>query len=93
MDFYFLLFTLFFPRLVMLVYIFFYPHLFPVNSVPQWAELALGIFVPRILVLIFIYQNMGYNNIWFVAHFIVMLMTYFGGGRFGNNRRNRRRDR
>lgn len=90
MDFYFLLFSLFFPRLVMLVYIVMFPELFPHNTVPQWADLVLGIFVPRILILIYIYQNMGYDNIWFVVHLVVMLVAYMGGGRETRRRRNRR---
>jgi len=45
-NFYFLLFSLFFPRIVMLVFFVLYPHLYPANSVPQWADLLLGIFIP-----------------------------------------------
>jgi hypothetical protein len=93
MDLYFLLFSLFAPRIVMLVYLFLFPNLFPVNSVPQWADLLLGIFAPRILILIYIYQNMGYDNIWFAAHLIVMILAYFGGGRETRRRRSRRIDR
>ena len=79
MDFYFLLFSLFFPRIVLLVYIFLFPQLYPTNAMPQWADILLGIFVPRILILIYIYQNMGFDNIWFIAHLIVMILAYFGG--------------
>jgi hypothetical protein len=81
MDVYFLTISLFFPRLVLLIVILFYPNLYPANSVPQWADIILGIFVPRILILLYIYQNMGANNIWFVVHLIVMIIAYFGGGR------------
>ena len=80
-NFYFLLFSLFFPRLVMLVFFLIYPHLYPQNTVPQLADLLLGIFVPRVLILIYIYQNMGANNVWFIAHLVIMLIAYFGGGR------------
>ena len=90
MDFYFLPFSLFAPRVVMLVYLVMLPNLFPANSVPQWADLLLGIFTPRILILIYIYQNMGYDNIWFAAHLIVMILAYFGGGRETRRRRRRR---
>jgi hypothetical protein len=90
MDFYFLLFSLFFPRIVLLVYIFLFPNLYPANAVPQLAAIVLGVFVPRILILIYIYQNMGYNNIWFAAHLIVMILAYFGGGRTAHRRRYRR---
>jgi hypothetical protein len=79
MDFYFLLFSLFFPRIVLLVY--FLIERFPANTLPLWLDGLLGLFVPRILILIFIYQNMGTNNIWFAAHLIVMILTYFSGGR------------
>jgi len=81
MDFYFLLFSLFFPRIVMVVYFLLYPNLYPANDLPQIADILLGIFVPRVLILIYIYENLGYNNIWFIAHLIVMILAYFGGGR------------
>ena len=90
MDFYFLLFSLFIPRIVMLVYLIMFPQMFPANSVPQWADLLLGVFFPRILILIYIYQNMGYNNIWFAAHLIVAILAYMGGGRETRRRRRRR---
>ena len=91
MDVYFLIFSLFFPRIVLLVYLFLFPNLYPANWVPQWADILLGVFVPRVLILVYIYQNMGYNNIWFAAHLIVMILAYFGGGRETSRRRWRRR--
>jgi hypothetical protein len=90
MDFYFLLFSLFFPRLVMLVYLFLFPAAYPANTVPLLADVLLGIFVPRVLILIYIYQNMGYDNIWFAAHLIVMILAYLGGGHQTKRRRRRR---
>ena len=78
MDFYFLLFSLFFPRIVLLVY--FLLERFPHSTLPLWADGVLGVFVPRILVLIFIYQNLGTNNIWFAAHLIALILAYFAGG-------------
>jgi hypothetical protein len=91
-DFYFLLFSLFFPRIVLLVYLFLFPSLYPANSVPQLADILLGVFVPRILILIYIYQNMGYDNIWFVAHLVVAVLAYLGGGRETRRRRRIRRE-
>jgi hypothetical protein len=79
MDFYFLLFSLFFPRIVLLVYLF--QGWYPENAVPQWADILLGVLAPRVLILIYIYQNMGYENIWFAAHLVVMILAYFGGSR------------
>lgn len=90
MDFYFLLFSLFFPRITMVVYLI--QGCYPANLVPNWLDVALGIFAPRVLILIYIYQNMGYDNIWFAAHLVVMILTYFGGGRETARRRRRRRD-
>jgi hypothetical protein len=81
MDIYFLVISLFFPRLVLLIFILFYPNQYPANSVPQWADILLGILVPRVLILLYIYQNMGANNIWFLIHLIALIVTYFGGGR------------
>ena len=81
MDIYFLIFSLFFPRTVLLVYILLFPAQFPNNAVPQWADIVMGVLVPRILILIYIYQNMGAENVWFITHLIVLLVTYFSGGR------------
>ena len=74
----------------MLVYLFLFPSLFPNNSVPQLADILLGLFAPRVLILIYIYQNLGYDNVWFVAHLVVMILAYFGGTR-ETRRRTRRR--
>jgi hypothetical protein len=92
MDFYFLLFSLFVPRIVLLVYLLLYPQLYPANAVPQWADILLGVFLPRVLILIYIYQNMGYDNIWFAAHLIAAMIAYLGGGRETRRRRSRRND-
>ncbi|HTH50777.1 MAG TPA: hypothetical protein VL501_02525 [Pyrinomonadaceae bacterium] len=90
-DFYFLLFSLFLPRLVLLIYILFIPNAFPVNTVPQWADILLGAFFPRILILIYIYQNMGYETPWFWVHLVVAIMAYLGGSRETRRRQIRRR--
>jgi hypothetical protein len=81
MDIYFLIFSLFFPRIVLLVFFLLYPQLYPANAVPQWADILLSIFMPRVLILIYIYQNLGADNVWFIAHLVVMILAYFGGGR------------
>ena len=76
----------------MVVYALLIPQAFPANTIPLWGDLLLGAFVPRILILIYIYQNLGYENIWFAAHLVVLILAYFGGGRATNNRRRRKRD-
>ena len=90
LNIYFLLFSLFFPRLVLLVFYLFYPELYPANTVPQWADILLGIIFPRVLILIYIYENMGANNVWFIAHLVVMILAYFGGSRETVRRKRRR---
>jgi hypothetical protein len=89
-DIYFLIFSLFFPRIVLLVYL--VQGWYPANAVPQWADILLGILMPRVLILIYIYQNMGVDNVWFIAHLVVLILTYFGGGRETHRRRRRRRE-
>ena len=74
----------------MLVYLF--EGWYPANLVPNWLDVVLGVFAPRILILIYIYQNMGYDNIWFATHLVVMILTYFGGSRETARRRRRRRE-
>jgi hypothetical protein len=90
-NFYFLLFSLFFPRLILVLFIFLYPNLYPANTVPNWADVLLGLLFPRLLILIYIYQNMGYENIWFVAHLIAAVIAYTGGSHQTVRRRRRRR--
>jgi hypothetical protein len=90
MDVYFLIFSLFFPRIVLLVFLFLFPDLYPANAVPQWADILLGIFMPRVLILIYIFQNLGADNVWFIAHLVVMILAYFGGGRETARRRRSR---
>ena len=89
LDIYFLIFSLFFPRIVLLVYLFLFPDLYPANTLPQWADIVLGIFMPRVLILIYIYQNMGAENIWFIAHLVAALLAYLGGSRETVRRRRR----
>ena len=92
MDVYFLIFSLFFPRLVLLVYLFLFPAAYPANAVPQWGDVLLGVFMPRVLILVYIYQNLGVENVWFVAHLVVAILAYFGGSRETVRRKRRRAD-
>ncbi len=58
--------------------VFFFCGWYPANIVPLWADWLLGLILPRVLVLIYIYQNMGYENPWFWTHLVVALVVYFG---------------
>ncbi len=75
----------------MLVY--FIQERYPNNSVPILGDILLGAFIPRVLILIYIYQNMGYENVWFVTHLVVLMLTYFGGGTQTRRRYWRRKEK
>lgn len=90
MDEYFLILSLFFPRIVLVVY--YLQGWQPANSVPLWGDVLLGVLAPRVLILIYIYQNMGAENVWFIAHMVVMILVYFGGGRETARRRRPREE-
>jgi hypothetical protein len=81
MNDYFLLFSLFFPRAVLVIFAVFFPAQYPMNSVPLWADVTLGVVMPRALILLYIHQNLDANNGWFMAHMLVMVLTYLGVGR------------
>jgi len=89
-DIYFLAFSLLFPRLTLFVSYLFFPTSYPANSVPFLADLLIGLFAPRLLILIYIYQNLGANNVWFIAHLVAMIIAYLSGG-WETRRRSRRR--
>ena len=90
MDEYFLIFSLFFPRIVLLVYYFqgWYRRM-PCRS----GAMFFLAFLPRILILLYIYQNWVRDNIWFAAHLIVLILAYFGGGRETARRRSSSKNR
>ncbi len=48
--------------------------------------------MPRVLILIYIYQNMGADNVWFIVHLVGLVLTYFGGGKETVRRRRRRNE-
>ena len=73
----FLVLTLFFPRIVL-----FFSWLngaIPPNTIPLGLEVLMSIFLPRVLVLIYIGTNMGCGNAWFIVHCIVALLAMVGG--------------
>jgi hypothetical protein len=60
--------------------------------IPQpWAAL-LWAFLPRVLVLIFIYEHLGLTA-WFWIHLVVAILVWGGSGASHKNRRTRRRVR
>ena len=87
MDNLFLTLTLFFPRLTLLVY--YLKGWMPLNDVPFWGDVLMGVFVPRVLVLVYIYQNLGTGSAWFWVHLVFLLLTWGTGGSTASRRRSR----
>jgi hypothetical protein len=69
----FLVLGLFLPRVTLVAA--FFTHGVPPNSVPFVLDVLGTIFLPRVLICIYIAQNMGYNE-WFWLHLIVALIVY-----------------
>ena len=69
----FLLLSLFTPRIVLLFW--WATHNLPYNDTPFLADLLGSIFLPRILVMVYIYQNQGTSS-WFWLHLGVFLAIW-----------------
>lgn len=74
MDSYFLFWTLFFPRLTLLYC--YAMGVMPANAMPFWGDVVMSVFVPRVLVLIYIFTNLGAESGWFWAHVVAMILVY-----------------
>lgn len=72
----FLTLTLFFPRVALLVY--YLEGWMPTNTVPLWGDALMYVFVPRVLVLIYIYQNLGMHG-WFWLHVVALILCAGSG--------------
>ena len=70
----FLLLSLFVPRLVLFVW--WMTNNLPHNTTPFFGDVVCTVFLPRVLVLIFIYQNMGMESPWFWVHLIVLIIAW-----------------
>lgn len=73
-DTWFLVLSLFFPRITLLIA--WFDHSIPVNTIPFWGDCFMTIFIPRILILIYIGTNMGTGSVWFIVHLIMCIMGY-----------------
>ena len=69
----FLVLGLFLPRVTLVAA--FLTHGVPPNKVPFLLDVLGAIFLPRVLICIYIAENMGYNQ-WFWLHLIVALIVY-----------------
>ncbi|HEY0758820.1 MAG TPA: hypothetical protein VGD59_06150 [Acidisarcina sp.] len=75
--------SLFLPRITMALA--WFDHQLPSAHMPDLAGLLLWALLPRVLMLIYIYFNLGLG-IWFLAHLIALILVWGGSGRQASNR-------
>jgi hypothetical protein len=66
----FLLLSLFFPRITLLIA--YFTNSIPANNIPFIGDLFMAILVPRVLVLLYIFTNLGFGG-WFIVHLLFLL--------------------
>jgi hypothetical protein len=76
----FLVLGLFLPRVTLVAA--YFTHTVPPNNVPFLVDVLGTVFLPRVLICIYIAFNMGYNE-WFWLHLIVALIVYGVGSSKG----------
>ncbi len=86
----FLVLGLFLPRVTLVAA--FLTHTIPPNQVPFLLDVLGAVFLPRVLICIYIAENMGYNE-WFWLHLIVALFVYVFSSSKGHRAYQGRRDR
>ncbi len=84
MDTIFLVLSLFLPRTILIVY--FLLHQIPANNMPFIGDALLTVFLPRVLVLIYVADNLGTSSPWFWIHLVVAVFVYMGFGKYGRKK-------
>lgn len=75
MDTWFLILSLFFPRLALIIG--FLGDSIPYFQYPStWMNWVGGILIPRALICWYIGLTMGYNSPWFIAHVTLAILVY-----------------
>ena len=69
----FLVLALFLPRLSL--FIAYCSNQIPANSIPFFGDAIMAVFIPRILILIYIGVNLGCDTGWFVVHLIACIIA------------------
>jgi hypothetical protein len=70
----FLVLSLLFPRITLLIA--WCNNCIPLNTIPFWGDFFMTIFIPRILILIYIGTNMGCDSGWFWVHIVAAIFAY-----------------
>jgi hypothetical protein len=71
----FLILALFLPRLALLIA--YCTGGIPLNTIPFWGDFFMTLFIPRVLIVIYIVSNMGFGG-WAVAHLILAVLAFTG---------------
>ncbi len=79
-----LFFSLFLPRISLVCA--YFVHQVPYAQLPPLAALAMFAFIPRVLILIYIYVNLGFGA-WFIAHLVALICVWAGSGTTAVRRR------
>lgn len=66
--------ALFIPRITILIA--YFSHQIPYNNIPMVADVLLYVFLPRVLMLIYIIDNLGINSAWFWIHLVVAILVW-----------------
>ncbi|MCI0450305.1 MAG: hypothetical protein L0Y79_11070 [Chlorobi bacterium] len=69
--------TLFIPRISLLIA--YFSHQIPYNNLPFVGDLLLYIFLPRVLMVIYIYDNLGWQSPWFWIHIVMAIIVWSKG--------------
>jgi hypothetical protein len=80
----FLVFSLFLPRLALLIY-WLDGQALPFH-IHGWVPLVIAVLVPRLLVIYLIYMDQGVS-FWFIVHLIAALIVFASGGRYQTRKR------
>jgi len=80
--------SLFVPRITLIL--FYLAHSIPYNNVPLIGDAILTVFLPRVLILIYIVENYGTESPWFWIHLVVAVLMYIFSGRKAARRRRKK---
>jgi hypothetical protein len=69
-----LFFSLFFPRISLFVA--WLGEAIPLHNIPFWGDFFMALFIPRVLMLIYIYATLGPSSGWFIAHLIFLILAW-----------------
>jgi len=69
--------TLFIPRISLLIA--YFSHQIPANTIPFVGDVLLYIFLPRVLMVIYIYDHLGWQSPWFWIHIVMAIIVWSKG--------------